>query len=69
MDAFPMGIDYNKYAFPENEEGVTDEVRFIQDYSQRLKLIISIDRLDYSKGIPQRIQAFERFLEMISLSR
>ncbi|MEM6348584.1 MAG: bifunctional alpha,alpha-trehalose-phosphate synthase (UDP-forming)/trehalose-phosphatase [Bacteroidota bacterium] len=63
VDAFPMGIDYNKYAFPENEAGVTDEVRFIQDYSQRLKLIISIDRLDYSKGIPQRIQAFERFLE------
>lgn len=63
VDAFPMGIDYNKYAFPENEAGITDEVKFIQDYSKRLKLIISIDRLDYSKGIPQRIQAFERFLE------
>ena len=62
VDAFPMGIDYEKYAFPEASEAVTEEVQFIQDYSQRLKLIISIDRLDYSKGIPQRIEAFEVFL-------
>jgi trehalose 6-phosphate synthase/phosphatase len=62
VDAFPMGIDYDKYAFPEASEVVSDEVQFIQDYSQRLKLIISIDRLDYSKGIPQRIEAFEVFL-------
>ncbi len=68
-DVFPMGIDYDKYAFadisrdiPENER---EEVRFIQDYSRRFnrKLILSIDRLDYSKGIPQRVKAYERFLK------
>ena len=26
------------------------------------KLIIGVDRLDYSKGIPQRMEAYERFL-------
>ncbi|MEL6654646.1 MAG: trehalose-6-phosphate synthase, partial [Bacteroidota bacterium] len=63
VDAFPMGIDYNKYAFPPQGDEVSDEVRFIQEYGDRQKLIISIDRLDYSKGIPQRIQAFELFLQ------
>jgi trehalose 6-phosphate synthase len=28
------------------------------------RLVLSVDRLDCSKGIPQRIKAFERFLEM-----
>ncbi|MCZ6693130.1 MAG: bifunctional alpha,alpha-trehalose-phosphate synthase (UDP-forming)/trehalose-phosphatase, partial [Bacteroidetes bacterium] len=28
-----------------------------------IKIILSIDRLDYSKGIPQRLKAFELFLE------
>lgn len=62
VDVFPMGIDYEKYAHPEEEEMVLEEVKYIKDYSQRQKLIISIDRLDYSKGIPQRIKAYELFL-------
>ena len=61
VDVFPMGINYEKYA-----EGATTppstEVEFIRQYGKRRKLIISIDRLDYSKGIPQRVDAFERFL-------
>lgn len=69
VDVFPMGIDYEKYAFPklsnEMPAEVRDEVQFIQEYSRRFnrKLILSIDRLDYSKGIPQRIKAFGRFLK------
>ncbi|MEO1449068.1 MAG: bifunctional alpha,alpha-trehalose-phosphate synthase (UDP-forming)/trehalose-phosphatase [Bacteroidota bacterium] len=62
VDAFPMGIDYEKYAFPEKPKTVSEEVAFIREYSQRQKLIVSIDRLDYSKGIPARIQAFQTFL-------
>ncbi|MDX2286700.1 MAG: bifunctional alpha,alpha-trehalose-phosphate synthase (UDP-forming)/trehalose-phosphatase [Bacteroidia bacterium] len=63
VDVFPMGIDYEKYAFPDNLDEVTEEMQFIQDYSKRLKLILSIDRLDYSKGIPERIRAYELFLK------
>lgn len=63
VDVFPMGIDYNKYAFPEIPEKVTDEVRFIKEYRRRRKLMLSIDRLDYSKGIPQRIRALEQFFK------
>ncbi len=63
VDVFPMGIDYEKYAFPNIEESESEEVQFIKDYGQKRKLILSIDRLDYSKGIPERIRAYELFLE------
>ncbi|MDP5170736.1 MAG: bifunctional alpha,alpha-trehalose-phosphate synthase (UDP-forming)/trehalose-phosphatase [Bacteroidia bacterium] len=63
VDAFPMGIDYDKYAHPIHPENENEEVQFIKDYSQRRRIIISIDRLDYSKGIPERIRAYESFLK------
>jgi len=63
VDVFPMGINYEKYAIGAPEKDAQEEVKFIQDYGKRRKLILSIDRLDYSKGIPQRIAAYEQFLE------
>ena len=62
VDAFPMGIDYNKYAHPNFPTPLPDEAQAVLDSSKKMKLILSIDRLDYSKGIPQRIRAFEKFL-------
>lgn len=63
VDVFPMGIDYEKYAFPDIKESESEEVQFITNYGEKRQLIISIDRLDYSKGIPQRIRAYEMFLD------
>lgn len=64
-DALPMGIDYDKYAqIAAAPDTLALEVRYrISLGRSTAKLILSIDRLDYSKGIPQRLQAFERFLE------
>ncbi|MEM8892390.1 MAG: bifunctional alpha,alpha-trehalose-phosphate synthase (UDP-forming)/trehalose-phosphatase, partial [Bacteroidota bacterium] len=63
IDTFPMGIDYTKYAHPKLEGEISEEVQFIKDYGQRRRLILSIDRLDYSKGIPERIYSYGRFLK------
>ncbi len=64
VDVFPMGIDYDKYAFPEREVGKDKvEAHVTRLQSKKRKLIISIDRLDYSKGIPQRIKSFEQFIK------
>lgn len=63
VDAFPMGIDYQKYAASAADPS-TQEI--IADYRSVLgeqKLLLSIDRLDYSKGILQRLAAFDLFLE------
>lgn len=62
IDVFPMGIDYNKYAYPEVNYFQEDDSLKIKALAQKQKLIISIDRLDYTKGITQRIRAFEQFL-------
>ncbi|WP_396589554.1 bifunctional alpha,alpha-trehalose-phosphate synthase (UDP-forming)/trehalose-phosphatase [Allomuricauda sp. R78024] len=71
VDSFPMGIDYKKFRDAAISHGKnTKEKR--TDFQQKLdshkasapdtKLILSIDRLDYSKGIAKRINAFEYFL-------
>ncbi len=63
VDAFPMGIDYKKYAEAAASQETRDrESRYRSSLGDQ-QLILSIDRLDYSKGIPQRLRAFERFLD------
>ena len=63
VDAFPMGIDYDKYEQSAySPETLVQEVRYRTSIGE-VKLMLSIDRLDYSKGIPQRLRAFEIFLE------
>jgi trehalose 6-phosphate synthase/phosphatase len=62
VDAFPMGIDYRKYSQAINNPATRKEVdKILQIVGQR-KIIISIDRLDYTKGIIQRLEAFDLFL-------
>lgn len=71
-DAFPMGIDYKKFqrcAANMIRKTVSEKSelhRELEKYflgSPDRKLILSIDRLDYTKGIPNRLRAFEIFLE------
>jgi trehalose 6-phosphate synthase/phosphatase len=64
VDVFPMGIDYNKYAALPSVAVLADETMNIGKLGKGKKIIISLDRLDYTKGIPQRIQAFARFLDL-----
>jgi trehalose 6-phosphate synthase/phosphatase len=62
VDSFPMGIDYERYAASAaSPETLEKEVKYRTSLNYE-NLMLSIDRLDYSKGIPQRLLAFERFL-------
>lgn len=69
VDSFPMGIDYEKFHQAALHQSMN--VNKKSDLLERLKahqskdrkLILSIDRMDYTKGIPNRIKAFEYFLE------
>ena len=71
-DSFPMGIDYNKFVNSAQDVGmqsITEKSELHQELDKYFlaspdrKLILSIDRLDYTKGIPNRLKAFARFLE------
>ena len=62
VDALPMGIDYDKYAeSAAAKETLEREARYRESIGAQ-KLILSIDRLDYSKGLPDRFQAFGKLL-------
>ena len=72
VDSFPMGIDYKKFseAAKKHNQATSAERSDLQkrldshkDSTKDAKLILSIDRLDYTKGIAKRLNAFEYFLE------
>ncbi|WP_215223245.1 bifunctional alpha,alpha-trehalose-phosphate synthase (UDP-forming)/trehalose-phosphatase [Echinicola shivajiensis] len=62
VDSFPMGIDYEKFAQSAKSRKTKNIAKKFLGVLDDQKLLLSIDRLDYSKGIPQRIKAFDRFL-------
>lgn len=61
-DIFPIGIDYAKFVNqPNKPEAQTKATDLDHQYAGR-KVILSMDRLDYSKGIVNRLEAYELFL-------
>ncbi|HTM65510.1 MAG TPA: bifunctional alpha,alpha-trehalose-phosphate synthase (UDP-forming)/trehalose-phosphatase [Flavipsychrobacter sp.] len=63
VDAFPISIDYKKYRALAEDSNTRRNERKIRQLINHNKLIISIDRLDYSKGIIDRLEAYQLFLE------
>ncbi|WP_217606294.1 bifunctional alpha,alpha-trehalose-phosphate synthase (UDP-forming)/trehalose-phosphatase [Chitinophaga sp. GbtcB8] len=63
-EPFPMGIDYERYGSMVSNPDVKDQLKQLKDNFNDIKMILSIDRLDYSKGILQRLQAYELFLQL-----
>ncbi|MDD2797039.1 MAG: bifunctional alpha,alpha-trehalose-phosphate synthase (UDP-forming)/trehalose-phosphatase [Bacteroidales bacterium] len=62
-DAFPIGIDYQKFHDACTNKLVKSEKQKIKKNLAHFKLIFSVDRLDYSKGLLLKLQGFENFLE------
>ncbi len=62
-DSFPIGIDYKKFDEAANSRTVSKRAREINKIYKNQKIILSVDRLDYSKGILERLEAFELFLK------
>ena len=63
IDAFPMGIDYERFSSAVHNPEVQEETNKIRKKLGDRKIILSIDRLDYTKGVLQRLEAFDLFLE------
>ena len=60
--AFPIGIDVDEFnALTQAPEGREMYERMKREYSRR-KLLVGVDRLDYSKGLPHRMRAFRELL-------
>jgi trehalose 6-phosphate synthase len=63
VEAFPIGIDPAEIAnWAEGPEARAAAARLGRILENR-ELVIGVDRMDYSKGLPQRLQAFGRLLD------
>ena len=63
IDTFPMGIDFEKYSGAPAEPDTQQEAQALRSTLSEFKMVLSVDRLDYSKGILNRLEGYELFLE------
>ncbi|MBN1498760.1 MAG: bifunctional alpha,alpha-trehalose-phosphate synthase (UDP-forming)/trehalose-phosphatase [Spirochaetes bacterium] len=62
-DSFPISIDYNTFTDALDTGEVKKEIKIIEKHLGKFKLVFSVDRLDYTKGIKNRLIGIAVFLE------
>jgi len=62
VGAFPIGIDPEKFDQGLQKAKVQHRIAALEKKFQGVKLIVGVDRLDYIKGVPQKLHALEVFL-------
>jgi len=62
VGAFPIGISPDKFSEGLKKQKVQDRIAALERKFQGVKLMVGVDRLDYVKGVPQKLHAFEVFL-------
>jgi len=62
LGVFPMGVDASRFAALAEDPEVEARVRDIRRDAAGRQIVLGIDRLDYTKGIPRRLHAIERLL-------
>lgn len=60
---FPISIDYEEFASCASSRAVLDRRDEIKRGLRDVQVVLGIDRLDYTKGIPERLRAFRSFLK------
>ena len=63
VDSFPIGIDYPLFAAAETKPKVQASIKKLNTRLGKTKKILSIDRLDYTKGVIHRLKGFDYFLK------
>lgn len=63
IGVFPIGIDYAHYASAAASREVTQKMLEIRGEIPDRQIILGLDRLDYTKGIPLRLRAYELALK------
>jgi trehalose 6-phosphate synthase/phosphatase len=63
VDTFPMGINFPLHFKAVENEVIKSTAVTLKEQFGHHKIILSVDRLDYSKGILHRLRGFEQFLD------
>jgi trehalose 6-phosphate synthase/phosphatase len=62
IQAMPISIDYQDFAGSAASEGVEARMREIREQVAVAQIALGVDRLDYTKGIPERLRAIRALL-------
>ena len=63
VQSFPIGIDVEEFTRLTEASDAMDTCERVREEYSRRRLLLGIDRLDYSKGIPHRVRAFRELLD------
>ncbi|RXW21749.1 hypothetical protein EST38_g4095 [Candolleomyces aberdarensis] len=62
VGTFPIGIEPKSFIDNLQKPGVIDRISQLEQRFRGVKVIVGVDRLDYIKGVPQKLHALELFL-------
>ncbi len=62
MGAFPISIDVDRIQETMQEPDIDQDLQVVRNITHGRKMILSVDRLDYTKGLPDRLRAYKKFL-------
>lgn len=63
VEHFAIGIDPDSFRETVNTAGVQSQISLSERSFAGRKIILGVDRLDYIKGMPQRLAAFDKLLD------
>ncbi|KAK4055065.1 Trehalose-6-P synthase/phosphatase complex synthase subunit [Microbotryomycetes sp. JL221] len=63
VGTFPIGIDPSQFLHCLEKESVVNRIAALRRRFDGVKIIVGVDRLDYIKGVPQKLHAMEAFLD------
>jgi trehalose 6-phosphate synthase/phosphatase len=63
VDVFPISIDFKKFHEAFDNKQVEQSRNSLLEKMNKKKIIFSVDRLDYTKGVHNRLRAYECFLQ------
>ncbi len=63
VGAFPIGIDYKSFTMDSSSTEVAEAAWYLHEALPDRQIILGVDRLDYTKGIPERLYSFSDALD------
>ncbi|MFQ5943210.1 MAG: bifunctional alpha,alpha-trehalose-phosphate synthase (UDP-forming)/trehalose-phosphatase [Anaerolineales bacterium] len=62
VDTFPIGVDVNRFESAMGTDAVKKELADLQQETEDRSIVLTVDRLDFTKGIVERLESFDHFL-------
>lgn len=63
VGTFPIGIDPEKFIEEQGVKSVVERINRLKEKFKGFQVIVGVDRLDYIKGVPQKLAGYEYFFE------